>query len=173
MGAGVVAQLGHAGDEYAVLGHCGTDRGQKRLLGFDPDDRIRPLGTDCRHLGAPVGAGGGTGRQRGVQVVKGQPGVGVDAQGVGVIAAQFLRVNVNLDDALAVEPLGVGHAGAHGQYHVVVVLGLGYGIVPQPKRAQGQGMAVGDCTPALGGHYHRGLQVLGHLDQRLLTRRKK
>ena len=101
----------------------------------------------------------------GVHLLHDGAGVAGDAVGVGVVAAEFLGVDVDLDDALTVQPGGEGQAGADGEDDVEVRLGLGDGVVAQAQRAQGQRVAVVDGALALGGGDDGSLQPLGEAHQ--------
>ena len=119
-------------------------------------------------LVGPAFAGGGKLRQVLVQGFQGLASVALDAKGVVIIAAQFRRVYIDLDDLLAAQPGGVGHSRAHGQDGVEMGLVFRNGVVAEALGAQGQRVTVGNSALALCRSNNRRLQVLGNPQQGFL-----
>ena len=163
VGAAVVAQLRHSGDENAVVGHGGAHGGQEGLLRLHGDTGLLALPPFRRHFRAAVGAGRRELGHLGQQRFQRRSGVAVDSEGVGIVAAQLFTVHVYLDNLLASQPEGEGQPRAHGQHQVVAAVLSGNGVIAQPQRTQRQRMPVGDDALAFGGSDDRHLQVFGQL----------
>ena len=188
VGPAVVAQLRHSGNQNAIVGHGGAHGGQEGLLRLHDDAGLLALPTLRRNLGAAVGPGQGDLRHLGEQRLQRQASVAVHPVGVGVIAAQFLRVHVYLDHLLSAQPERESEASPHGQHQVMAAVLVGHRVVPQPQGAQRQRVPVGNDALGLGGGDDRHLHVFGQLphcirrarrygaaarpDQRVLRRRQ-
>ena len=167
----VVADLGHARDQDRVLGCARAERLDDRGVGLHGVLGRRP-GPQRLVLRLARGPGRGRGAQALQQGLEGGARVADQAEGVLVVAPDLLLVRVDLHDAGARLEGDLGQAAAHRQHHVRLLhVRPQRGLTPQGG-AERERVVVAHRALALRGLGDSGLQVLGHLAERLVRARE-
>ena len=101
MATAIVAELGHAGDQDAVVGHGRPHGVQQGFLGLHGDLGLVAAGFGGIDLGFAAGPGRHFLGKGGKDTLQGLAGVAIYTVGIRVIPAQLLGVDVYLDDFLS------------------------------------------------------------------------